>query len=232
MVGYREVPPIWTPYRSLIFLPWRTPDPIPRCYSKHVDARDANMPMTERTLDPPAAADTLDRARRGDLTAFDQLMREHEARVFSIALRFTGRRADAEELTQDVFVQLHGALAQLADHEHLRRWLLRTATHRCLNRLRDDKRRPQLVPVDTLPVDSEPAAPDQQSDPLLGARLRRLLLELAPDARAVVLLRFQEDLDPTEIATALEMSVNTVKSHLRRSLEWLRAQCIGEDHGS
>jgi RNA polymerase sigma-70 factor, ECF subfamily len=197
-----------------------------------VDARDSNMPLTDRPPDTLTAGDPLDRARRGDLAAFDQLMREHEARVFSIALRFTGRRADAEELTQDVFVQLHGALAQLTDRDHLRRWLLRTATHRCLNRLRDDKRRPQLVPVDTLPADSEPAAPDQQSDPLLGARLRRLLLELAPDARAVVLLRFQEDLDPTEIATVLAMSVNTVKSHLRRSLEWLRAQCTGENHGS
>jgi RNA polymerase sigma-70 factor (ECF subfamily) len=158
-------------------------------------------------------------------------MAEHEARVFSVALRFTGRRADAEELTQDVFVQLHGALARINDGEHLRRWLLRTVAHRCLNRLRDDGRRPRLVSIESLPAAAEPSATERDTDPLLGARLRRLLLELAPDARAVVLLRFQEDLDPTEIATVLSMSVNTVKSHLRRSLEWLRAQCTGEDHG-
>ena len=53
----------------------------------------------------------------------------------------------------------------------------------------------------------------------------------APDARAVMLLRYQEDLDPSDIARALGMSVNTVKSHVRRSLDWLRAQYTGEDHG-
>ncbi len=91
---------------------------------------------------------------------------------------------------------------------------------------------PQLVPIETLPAQSDPPAPEQQPDLLIGGRLRQLLLELAPDARAVLLLRFQEDLDPAEIATMLAMPVNTVKSHLRRSLDWLRAQCIGGDHGS
>lgn len=197
-----------------------------------MDEQRANMPLTERPLEAVSGDDCLDRARHGDLAAFGELMAGQEARVFSVALRFIGRRADAEELTQDVFVQLHGALARITDGEHLRRWLLRAVAHRCLNRLRDDSRRPRLVPIESLPADAEPTAAERDADPLLGARLRRLLLELAPDARAVVLLRFQEDLDPSEIATVLAMSVNTVKSHLRRSLEWLRAQCTGAEHGS
>lgn len=184
-------------------------------------------------LTPPAMsvdADALDRARQGDAAAFNALMREYEARVFSIALRFTGRRTDAEEIAQDVFVQLHGALARIADRQHLVRWLLRTTTHRCLNRLRDAKRRPKLVSIDTLQPGSEPPAPEQNTDPLVGAQLRRLLLELAPEARVVLLLRYQEDLDPTDIAGLLGMSINTVKSHLRRSLEWLRTQYPGDHH--
>jgi RNA polymerase sigma-70 factor (ECF subfamily) len=52
--------------------------------------------------------------------------------------------------------------------------------------------------------------------------LSALLQNLTPDARAVVLLRYQEDLDPTDIARTLDMPVNTVKSHLKRSLESLR----------
>ncbi len=177
-----------------------------------MDAQDANTPPTG-LLEAAAGEDSLSRARRGDLAAFGELLDEHEARVFSVALRFTGRRADAEELTQDVFVELHGALGRISDRVHLRRWLLRTVTHRCLNRLRDDKRRPTLVSIETLPLDAEPSSPERQSDPIAGAQLRRLLLELAPDARAVLLLRFQEDLDPSDIADVLTMSVNTVKSH-------------------
>jgi RNA polymerase sigma-70 factor, ECF subfamily len=197
-----------------------------------VDTETAAMPLTGRTLAAATGEDSLARAQRGELAAFDQLMREREASVFSIALRFTGRRADAEELTQDVFVQLHGSLGRIADAEHLRRWLLRTVTHRCLNRLRDQRRRPHLVPIETMPANAEPVAPESDSDPLAGPHLRRLLLELAPEARVVLLLRFQEDLDPSDIAAALDMSVNTVKSHLRRSLEWLRTQCTGDAHGS
>jgi RNA polymerase sigma-70 factor (ECF subfamily) len=195
-----------------------------------VDTETSAMALTQGILPAAGRDDHLARARRGELAAFDQLMREHEARVFSIALRFTGRRADAEEITQDVFVKLHGTLGRITDADHLRRWLLRTVTHRCLNRLRDERRRPQLVPIESMPTAAEPAAPESGSDPLAGPHLRRLLLELAPEARVVVLLRFQEDLDPSDIAVALDMSVNTVKSHLRRSLDWLRAQCIGEIH--
>ena len=73
--------------------------------------------------------------------------------------------------------------------------------------------------------------PDPGVLPNIGARLRQLLPQLPPDARAVVLLRFQEDLDPADIATLLAMPVNTVKSHMRRSIEWLRAQMDGENHG-
>ena len=160
-----------------------------------------------------------------------ELLREHESRVYSIALRITGRRSDAEELTQDAFLQLHRALNRVTDRGHMKRWLLRAITHLCLNRLRDERRRPKLVPIETLPPGSEPAAAEAHADPLLGNRLQRLLLELPTDARAVMLLRFQEDLDPSEIAAVLEMPVNTVKSHLRRSVDWMRGQCAGENHG-
>jgi RNA polymerase sigma-70 factor, ECF subfamily len=161
------------------------------------------MPLIGQTRAETGGDDTLTRAKRGDLAGFDQLMREHEARVFSIALRFTGRRADAEELTQDVFIQVHSALGRIVDAEHLKRWLLRTVTHRCLNRLRDQRRRPQLVPMETLPREAEPAAPESGFDALADSHLRRLLLDLSPEARLVLLLRFQEDLDPSDIAAAL-----------------------------
>ena len=66
-------------------------------------------------------------------------------------------------------------------------------------------------------------------DPLLGELLRVLVAELTPDARIVVTLRFQEDLDLSEIAAMTDMPVNTVKSHLRRSMDALRRKL--EDRG-
>jgi RNA polymerase sigma-70 factor (ECF subfamily) len=181
---------------------------------------------------PTAASPTLQRAQAGDAEAFRQLVIEHQARVFGIALRLTGQRADAEELAQDVFVKLHAALAQIESPAHLTHWLLRTVSHRVIDRLRQQARQGVRVPLEAL--DESPAAQALESadDPLAAAQLHRLLLQLQPDARAVMLLRYQEDLDPTDIAALLDMPLATVKSHLRRSLEWLRTQCAGEHHGS
>jgi RNA polymerase sigma-70 factor (ECF subfamily) len=76
----------------------------------------------------------------------------------------------------------------------------------------------------------EPPARDSSSDPLLSRRLRRLIASLSYKARLVMILRYQEDLMPDEIAAAMGMPVATVKSHLQRSLATLRekmARMIG-----
>jgi RNA polymerase sigma-70 factor (ECF subfamily) len=195
-----------------------------------MDALSVQLAPADTSPRNVAPGDSLERARRGDLAGFRELLRANKARVFGIALRITGRHADAEEVAQDVFLQLHGALAQIASAEHLKHWLLRAVSHRCIDRLRSEGSRPPLVPLDTLPESAHAAAPDD-SDPLAVAQVQRLLLQLAPEARAVVLLRFQEDLDQSDIASVLAMPLNTVKSHLRRSIEWLRAQMAGGNHG-
>jgi RNA polymerase sigma-70 factor (ECF subfamily) len=176
----------------------------------------------------PAEGALLQQARQGLSAAFEQLLRQNQGRVFSIALRLTGRREDAEELAQDVFVQLHAALGQIESPAHLRHWLLRTVSHRAIDRLRQRSRQLRVVSLD---ASHDVADPEPITDPLAQRKLRLLLLQLPPDARAVVLLRFQEDLDPTQIAAVLGMPLNTVKSHLRRSLEFLRAQTAGAEDG-
>jgi RNA polymerase sigma-70 factor, ECF subfamily len=197
-----------------------------------MDAQDARPAAPDQPLEAAAGEDCLERARRGDLAAFRDLMLVHQGRVFSVALRFTGQRTDAEELLQDVFLQLHAVLAQISSETHLRHWLLRAISHRCIDRLRHDSRRPQLVPLAALSAAAEPRSAEREADHLAAARVQELLLQLAPDARAVMLLRFQEDLDPTDIAAVLAMPVTTVKSHLRRSLDWLRERLPGDHHES
>jgi RNA polymerase sigma-70 factor, ECF subfamily len=163
----------------------------------------------------------LARAQRGELGAFRELIRAHQDIVYALALRMLKVPEDAEELAQDVFVSAHRHLAKITCAGHLLFWLRRTVCHRAIDRLR---RRPlhAAVPLDTV---AEVPAADVSRDPLLEQRLRDLVSKLPPMARAVVLLKYQEDLDPSEIARTLDMPLNTVKSHLKRSLASLRAGC-------
>ncbi len=163
----------------------------------------------------------LTRAQQGELTAFGELIRAHQNTVYSLALRMLKVPEDAEELAQDVFMSAHRHLGKITSAAHLLFWLRRTVCHRAIDRLR---RRPAHPDV-PLEAAGELPLPDTAADPLLERRLRDLVLKLPPAARAVVLLRYQDDLDPPAIAGILDMPLNTVKSHLKRSLASLRAGC-------
>jgi len=164
--------------------------------------------------------DRLARARAGDSTAFADLVRRHQAMVFSLALRIVSNRALAEELAQDVFLQLHRNLSGIESGAHVTHWLRRVVSHRAIDLARQHARRPQTSLSDV----AEPAVSSVERDPLMVRRLRSLIAALPAAPRAVLTLRFQEDLDPSEIARVLEMPLNTVKSHLRRGLAVLRGR--------
>lgn len=138
--------------------------------------------------------------------------------VFSLAHHFLRDRAAAEELAQDVFLQLYRHLDEMQSPEHVVFWLRRVTANRCISEARRRQRRPE-VPLDESP---EPEAPASAADPIADERLRRMVASLPEKSRMVVLLRYQEDLDPEDIAKVLDMSVNTVKSQLQRALAMLR----------
>jgi RNA polymerase sigma-70 factor, ECF subfamily len=166
--------------------------------------------------DPHSRAAQWTAARAGDAAAVAALVREHQRMVYSLGLRILRNRAAAEDLTQDVFMQFFQRIITLDSPTHARHWLLQVATHRAIDQLR---RRPSLpTSGDVLSLVDE----SQTADPLLANRLRALIGDLPPQPRAVVVLRYQEDMDPTEIGELLDMPLNTVKSHLRRALEVLR----------
>ena len=162
--------------------------------------------------------EALTRSQRGDHAAFGDIVRRHQSMVFSIALHFTRDEAEAEELAQDVFVQLYRNIGRIESPDHLAFWLRRVAGHRCIDHLRKRPGRTEQ-PLEAI---AEPAGPSASGDLLLEGLLRRLVATLPEIARLVVILRFQEDLEPGEIAEALDMPLNTVKSHLHRSLALLR----------
>jgi RNA polymerase sigma-70 factor, ECF subfamily len=165
----------------------------------------------------------LEQARAGDRQAFATLVRSHQGSVFSIGLRMLNRRDAAEDLAQDVFLQLYRKLDTIESLQHLGFWLRRVAANLAIDWLR----RAPYNAAQPLDETIEAVAPQADSDPLMSRELIRLLGELAPHPRAVMLLRYQEDRDVAEIAAMLDMPVNTVKSHIKRSLTALRGRMIG-----
>jgi len=162
----------------------------------------------------------LRQAARGDSDAFADLVREHQGMVFSIAWHFLQDRSVAEDVAQEVFLELYRRLADIQSPAHLTFWLRRVATHRSFDHGRRFKSRREQT-LEGLP---EPASEKAESDPLLHRQLRQTLMSLPEKQRMVVLLRYQEGLGPAEIAEILEMPVNTVKSTLHRCLEELRGK--------
>ena len=159
----------------------------------------------------------LSRARAGDHEAFAEIVERHEAMVYSLAYHFFGDRSKAEELAQEVFLQLYRSLGSIESDSHLLFWLRQVTTRRCIDEAR--RGRMKIVALDEV---GEIGAPERREDPLLDRRLRRLIEELPETQRAVVTLRYQEDLDPSEICRIVGMPVNTVKSHLHRAIAALR----------
>lgn len=153
---------------------------------------------------------------------FRGIVERHQRRVYSIALRILGDPATAEEVAQDVFMECHRKLALLTTEEHLVAWLRRVACHRATDALRRravrHHDRMECFDETTLPVEYHAA-----DSPLMN-RVEQLLLTLPDTQRAVMLLRYQEDLEPEQIAATLSMPLATVRSHLQRALKLLRAK--------
>lgn len=158
-----------------------------------------------------------------DPTQFRQLITEHQRMVFSIALRVAGEYGTAEEVAQDVFMELFRSAEKLDGPDHIRYWLRRVTVHRATDALRRQARQPENeadewmddlhtpIPDGDVPVGFE-----------LSARLDELLRSLPETLRVPIVLRYQEDMTPEEIAKLLGQPLPTVKSHLQRGLKMMR----------
>lgn len=156
----------------------------------------------------------------------EQLVREHQAMVFSLAYHFLRDRARAEDLAQDVFLHLHQKLQELESPAHVKFWLRRVTAHRCI----DESRRAKFRNGPGLESVPEPSVPATGGDFLRADALRKLVASLPEKARFVVILRYQEDLEPGEIAEILNLPLGTVKSQLHRALAVLRRKIEQREH--
>lgn len=166
------------------------------------------------------------KAGEGDMMAFRQIYERACGFVYTLAFRVTRRKHDAEEVTQDVFVKLHGSLPGFKFEASFKTWLYRVVMNTALNHVKKMNR------TASREIEQEEgiAGAIQESDAgrKLEAdeterKLKELLEQLNPDQRACIVLREIEGMDYQGIAVTLGININTVRSRLKRAREALMA---------
>lgn len=164
----------------------------------------------------------LRQLRAGSRQAFETLLAQHERRVYTLALHLLGDASEAEDATQDTFLEVHRGLPAFRGQSRLDTWICRVAVNVCLQR-----RRRRAVPTTALWPDTlqSPAQEDPVQRALgveLQAEIARAVATLPEAQRDVFLLHEMEGWSYVEVAEALGCPVGTVKSRLSSALARLR----------
>jgi RNA polymerase sigma-70 factor, ECF subfamily len=181
---------------------------------------------TDTQIDPIL----LGRILQKEQAAFTELVAKFQRRIFTLTLRMTGNQADAEDLTQEIFLRIYQNLAAYDATQPLAPWIYRLACNHTLNFLK--RRRVKLVSL-TPPRPEESGLADQlvahDPDPevatIAASQYRQLQLamqQLPENYRLVFTLKYTEDLTATEISEILQAPRNTIKTWLLRAREMLR----------
>ncbi|MGA1999133.1 MAG: sigma-70 family RNA polymerase sigma factor [Terriglobales bacterium] len=173
-------------------------------------------------------AEAIERAKRGDAESFEGLYVLHKRRVYSLCLRMTGNTAEAEDLTQEAFLQLYRKIASFRGESAFSTWLHRLAVNVVLMRLRK-KGLPQVSLEETLEPQQEggPRKDIGTRDNVLAGSIDRINLEraierLPPGYRMVFVLHDIEGYEHNEIAEMLGCSIGNSKSQLHKARMKLR----------
>ena len=178
------------------------------------------------------------RLQARDETAFIELIDLYERRVFALVFRMLGRREEAEDLTQEVFLQVFRAIDRFRGDSKLSTWLFRVAVNLTKNRMKYNARRGgnSKQDVDALTDHSafgqaqgvSVGGVDRPDELVQGIELeqivRRAIMDLEPEFRQLVVLRDVEDLSYDEIASVTGLPKGTVKSRIHRGRAQLKAR--------
>ena len=181
---------------------------------------------------PQDESELIERARRGDDRAYEELVRAHQGIAFRTAYLVTGSAAEAEDAAQDAFVKAFRALGRFRRGAPFRPWLLRIVANEARNRRRSTGRRAELAVRAAAEDPSGGAAPSPEGAVLAAEESAALLAAvngLREEDRLVIACRYFLDLSEEETAAALDWRRGTVKSRLSRALARLREQ-LGESY--
>jgi len=174
----------------------------------------------------------VERARAGDVQAFEKLVRQYDRQVFRIANHITQNREDAEDVVQDAFLKAYEKLNQFQGNSKFYTWLVRIAVNESLMRLRK-RRTGKMVSIDedvetedgSVPRDLADWSPDPEAlygQSEMAEILKKTIQGLPPGFRVVFVLRDVDGLSTEETADALGLSIPAVKSRLLRARLQLR----------
>jgi RNA polymerase sigma-70 factor (ECF subfamily) len=193
----------------------------------------AEDPFVASTRDDEARL--IERLIAHDERAFYSLVRSYERRVFALVLRMVGNRAEAEDLAQEVFVQVFRSVALFRGDSKLSTWIFRIAVNLCKNRNKYLRVRRADAQQSLDADDGSPLGPNGASnagqfarpDEMMAGRqveqiVQRGILELEPSFRECLLLRDVEDMSYEEIASVTGLPEGTVKSRIHRARAQLR----------
>jgi RNA polymerase sigma-70 factor (ECF subfamily) len=182
---------------------------------------------------PDQDAALMLRVKRGDREAFGELVERYQQPILSLAYRTLGDLAEAEDLTQQAFLQAWRSAHRYRDSARFSTWLYTIARNLCLNELRRRSRHPAqsleaatAESEDRVPLQVQDHAPTGPTDVALQRELehkiQEALLALPPNQRMAVLLCREEDLSYEDIARILGCSVSATKSLIHRGRETLK----------
>jgi len=168
------------------------------------------------------AKDILIRASQGDMRAFEDVYKASSSFVYNVALRVVNNREDALEVSQEVFLIIHHKLKTFRFESSFKTWAYRITANTAINFAKKSSR------AKTVPFEESfgegavlNEAHTQMDQEQQNQIVEKLLGELNPDQRACVVLRDIQGLSYEEIAQALNININTVRSRLKRSREKL-----------
>jgi RNA polymerase sigma-70 factor (ECF subfamily) len=177
--------------------------------------------QANRTLDPDLPL--VEQCLSGEEAAWEELVRVHTRRVYSVCYRFTGTDSEAQDLTQEVFLRVFRTLKSFrAGEGSFGVWLNRLTRNLLIDHYRRTKQERNTDSIeDQLPRIEESTAISSRTDGLLAGReaselLQKALQKLSPELRETVILRDIEELEYREIAEVLQVPEGTVKSRLNR----------------
>ncbi|MCL2235512.1 MAG: sigma-70 family RNA polymerase sigma factor [Defluviitaleaceae bacterium] len=178
----------------------------------------------------------FEKAQKGDISAFEQILIQYEKLIYNLARRVLGNNEDAEDVTQEVALKIYRNLSSCREEGLLKAWIAKITHNACMDLLRKGKGK-QADSLDVLgEIGTEVAEQSEGPEELLvrkelGEHLEGALTQLPPNYRALVALRDINGHSYEEVAEILQLPVGTVKSRLHRARSKLKAILLEQNKG-